>query len=117
MNQELSKNLVCLLTKTGVEIWMEEDRAANIKKVLREGAEWLDFDDKFISKTDISGFYPAYDMEGRTRRKNGEWKCRYNEWHDRFKKCGCEEIEKSDAAVKATDEMLKSRGQKVEPQS
>jgi hypothetical protein len=29
-------------------------------------------------------------MEDYTRRKNGQWKCKYGNWHDKGEKCNCE---------------------------
>ena len=33
-------------------------------------------------------------MESKTRRKNGQWKCKWNFWHNRGERCAHGEIKK-----------------------
>jgi hypothetical protein len=114
---ELSKNLVCILMRSGVEIWVEADRAESLKKQIEgtTSSMFVRYENQFINTADISGIFTAPLMEDRTRRKNGDYKCNFNKWHSRQTKCTCAEEEAFDRAAKATDEMLKSR--KIEPQS
>ena len=84
MTNELSKRLVCILMRSRVEIWKEEDR---INKINLEGVKFINIDGEIINTADISGIFKASTMEEQTRRKNGEWKCQQNYWHNRGEKC------------------------------
>lgn len=91
MSTELSVNLVCVLMRSGVQIWLEKERAENLRTVLRSihESKFIDLDSNFINTADISGIFTAEDMEDWTRRKNWQWKCNNNVWHDRGEKCEC----------------------------
>ena len=97
MNQELSKNLVCICVRNGVQIWIEKERAENLRNVLNklEKHHFIEFEKEFINTADIIGIFSPESMDELTRRKNGQWKCKTGFWHDRGKKCACEENEKS----------------------
>ena len=91
MNTELSKNLKCIIMRSGVEMWMESDRAEVLQKMLLEITEhkFVSYENFTINTADITGIFTADVMEDKTRRKNGEWKCRWNSWHERNTKCEC----------------------------
>lgn len=86
--KELSKELVCLLMRQGVEVWMEKERANNLKALLVsiKESKFIDYDGRLINSADISGIFTAQDMEDYTRRKNGQWKTSGGIWKDRFEK-------------------------------
>jgi len=94
MTEEISKKLVCVLLRVGIELWMEEDRAKNLMAVLKlpNPPQFIEFEGQLINRSDISGVFDALTMEERTRRKNGQWKCDYNEWHDKGSKCYCRDV-------------------------
>jgi len=85
----LSKNLVCVVIRNGVQIWLEQERAENLKKILSSTnkPQFIDFENEFINTADITGVFSAIAMEDITRRKNGQWKCERNNWHNRGEKC------------------------------
>lgn len=91
MENQLSKNLVCVLMRSGIEIWVENDRAENLKKVLSEIKEskFINYNGETINTADISGIFSADVMSEHTRRKNGLVKCKYNYWHQRNNPCSC----------------------------
>jgi hypothetical protein len=101
MSQEITKNLMCVLMREGVEIWIEEEKLEPLMGML-ETKRFIKIDGRVINVADISGIYPAVDMEDRTRRMNGqwkdengiwrnrgEWKCDYNNWHTKGDYCKC----------------------------
>lgn len=108
---QLSKNLVCILMRSGIQIWIESDRAASLKSQIETSKQsiFVNFNDQFINTADISGIFTADLMEDLTRRKNGEYKCRSNVWHPRNTKCDCEANAWQDQQFKKTDELLKGR--------
>lgn len=85
---ELSRNLVCVQFRSGVEVWMEKERADKLSTILLEGKnQFIEYDGRVLNRADIVGIFTALDMEELTRRKNGEWKCQYSFWHPRKEDC------------------------------
>lgn len=91
MSQELSKNLKCVLMRSGVRIWVEEERAANLQEALKGITQhkFIFFEGESFNTADLEGVYKATTMAELTRRKNGDWQCDYGEWHKKFSECGC----------------------------
>ena len=91
-NKEISKKLYCVQLRTGVEIWLEEDKINSIKNFLSEArsSHFLTFDNgEVINTADIAGIFSAQTMEELTRRRNGQWKCNHGYWHKRGEDCKC----------------------------
>lgn len=93
MNNELSMTIRCILIRSGVELWVEAERAERLGKVLAVsgGPQFAEFDGRLINRSDVVGIFTPQDMEELTRRKNGQWKCNRGEWHDRKENCECME--------------------------
>jgi hypothetical protein len=110
MSQELSKNLVCILMRSGVEIWVEADRAENLKTSIEASKQsmFVRYENQLLNTADISGIYTADVMADLTRKKNGEWKCRQAVWHQYRTKCDCAVDDWFERESKKTDQMLKS---------
>lgn len=91
MTQELTKELVCILLRVGIEIWVEKERADNLSALIsnKDCPQFINYEGQIINKSDISGIFNAKTMEERTKRKNGEWLCHNNTWHEKFQKCEC----------------------------
>lgn len=88
---ELSKNLVCIVIRGNIEIWVEQDRADNMIALLtgNNAPQFVKYENRLINRADVVGIFTATDMEDHTRRKNGEWKCPDGEWHPKGAKCEC----------------------------
>lgn len=86
---EVSKSLVCVVVRGGIEIWLEDDKATQLKTALESQScpQFLRFNGQFLNKSDITGIFDALMMEEKTRIKNGQWKCAGGSWHERFKRC------------------------------
>lgn len=91
MTQDLTKELVCILLRVGIEIWVEKERAEKLDLILRSSncPQFIEYEGQLVNKSDISGIFNAKTMEERAKRKNGEWKCHNNTWHEKFQKCEC----------------------------
>lgn len=85
---EVSKELRCILTRHGVEIWVEKDRIDGIAKALEE-AKILTVDGEILATSEIAGIFTPQRMEDYKRVKAGQWKCSKNGWHDKGQKCEC----------------------------
>jgi len=100
---EISKNLRCVLLRSGIEIWAEEEKIKNLETILKGLTEskFIGIEGQTINTADISGIFSAELMAEKTRRKNGEWqdekgvwhlqgdwKCQYKDlYHKKFEKC------------------------------
>jgi len=90
MTSSISKKLMCIVIRNGVEMWLEDDRADKLKSLLTSGStQFIEFDGEMINRADIVGIFSAHTMEDLIRRKNGGWKCKYNVWHERHGECSC----------------------------
>ena len=94
MSKELSKNLMCILIRGGIEIWAEEEKVKNLQRILENSSEskFIGLENETINTADITGIFQAKTMEDLTRRKNGYWKCKYNVWHKRGEQCAHGEL-------------------------
>lgn len=109
MSQELTKSLVCIQMRSGVEVWIEANRADNVQATLQAitQSKFIKLDNQTLNTADIVGVFQASTMEAATRRKNGQSQCKEGSWHDKGEKCDClprkerETIERRNAAVKA----------------
>lgn len=90
---ELSKELRCVSVRGGVEIWVEKERVEQLEKILTSSDRhgFIKFGDEVVNTADVVGIFTPATMEEVTRRKNGEWKCKQGNWHERREKCGCKE--------------------------
>lgn len=109
MTTELSKSLVCVSMRNGVEIWVENERAETLQNVLGGITQhkFIRFGDQTFNTADIVGVFQASTMEAATRRKNGQTQCKEGVWHDKGEKCEClpakerELIQRRSDAIKA----------------
>lgn len=100
MNQELQKNeLVCLLLKNGLEVWMEKEKAILIQKELADPNstgnffEILDCGLMQQSIYNIEGWYFPVQLAKIKHIKSGGWICKEGNKHSRGEKCECESEE------------------------
>jgi len=94
--KQLSKNLKCIRMRSSVEIWVEDDRIQELKKIINgiKTSKFIDIGDDWINTADIEGIYSPKTMEDFTKRKNGQWLCKYGIYHNRYEKCNCYELKK-----------------------
>lgn len=90
MSQELTKNLKCVILRNGIEIWLEAERLNNLKTSLKTNPKgFIEIDEEMINSADITGIFTALTMEEFSRRKNGEFKCKFGNWHTKKDNCEC----------------------------
>jgi hypothetical protein len=85
------KNFLCILTRSGVEIWIEEERIKSLKEELvslRE-SKFLKIDEQYVNTADIVGIFTPDTMASMRRRQKGEWQCDKGVWHQRNETCFC----------------------------
>lgn len=88
---KLAKNLYCVQMRSGVEIWIEQEKVSKLQNVLTSLREhkFLFFNDQTINTADVVGVFKAETMEAYIRRRNGQWICKEGTWHERGQKCEC----------------------------
>ena len=88
---EITKKQECIFIRNGIEIWVDEDKAVQIKTDLLQGIanNFIKAGNRIINVKEIVGIFNPDDLEDLKRRKNGQWKCDYGEWHNRGENCGC----------------------------
>lgn len=92
MEQEITKNLRCILLRNGIEIWEEKDKTNKLQDLLSniKVSTFVHFEDMSINTADIVGIFDPKTMDNYSRRKNGEWKCREGVWHEKGQRsCDC----------------------------
>jgi len=93
MNQEITDKTKCLLTREGIEIWINDNQAEAISQLIliAKDNKLIDVEGETISVNSISGIYSAQKIEELRRRKQGQWQCEYcKRWHNRNEECGCQ---------------------------
>lgn len=95
MSKELTKELMCVLVRPGIEIWIEKEKLDIIMKCLeKEGRRFVSINDNIINTADISGIFKASQVEDMRRRKNNQWQCKWGYWHQRGENCAHGELDK-----------------------
>ena len=92
MNQEITNKTKCLLTREGIEIWINDIQAEKISQLILTAKEnkLIEVDGETISVNSISGIYSAQKIEDLRRKKQGQWQCEYcKRWHQKGEQCGC----------------------------
>ena len=80
-----------IILEGNIELWIDADRAEKLVNEIKQ----VNFDDTFdyegrtFAKRIFKGVFLPEDIENATRRKNGQWQCKYKKWHDRGEKCVC----------------------------
>lgn len=85
--KEISKNLMCICVRGGIEVWVEQEKMEPLVEMIKN-KELIRIGDNVINPVDISGIFGAKEMEERNRRKNGQYQCQYGYWHEKFDQCG-----------------------------
>ena len=112
MTTELSKSLMCVIIRGGIEIWLEKERAEKLIQMLTviKESKFIEFNGQILNTADITGIFTPDVMEEKTRRRNGEWKCRLENWHGKGEKCDCKSFEYNKIISDKKEEFYKKNG-------
>lgn len=108
MIKEVSKKQMVILMRSGVEIWVDDERAKKLQQLLKNLSVniFIDFDGRSFNTADITGVFTPQDLEDLKRRKNGQYKCQWGIWHDRQEVCNCKAEKEKNDDIKKTRELL-----------
>jgi hypothetical protein len=105
---------MCILFRNGIEIWIDEEKALRFMEHYEknQGQGLARIEGRFINLVEIVGVFYPQDLEDNKRRKKGEWKCKYNNWHLKEEVCYCGR----DLGLKLTSETIKKNKEISEDQ-
>jgi len=88
MNKALStKNYVLVLSDRS-KFFLNKEEAELVKEAIRNDVKYIEIGESIVMTFSISRLVTGAEYEEVERVKRGEWKCRYNEWHERNQECG-----------------------------
>lgn len=87
----------CVLIRSGLELWVEKERAEKLQRVLASNSapKFIEIEGQFVNTFEILGIFSPEAMEDRQRRKNGQWKCLRDNWHEKGHMCECKEYKET----------------------
>lgn len=78
----------CLITKHRIQIWVNKATRDSIIKMMKAGGDKTVLVNDNAISLDGLAIYTAETMANNDKVKRGEWKCKYNYWHERNQQCG-----------------------------
>ena len=95
--------------RNGIELWVEKARVEEFQNLLARTTNnrFVSFGEETINTADVVGIFDAKRMEELTRRRNGQWQCKYGEWHEKKETCDCWRISDRNRRSKAWDEKIR----------
>lgn len=85
---EITKNLMCVVIRGGLEVWIDEDKVDNLMAVIEKNSV-VKIEKNIINTKDIVGVFTPEVMKDRDSKKKGEWRCDYGKIHQKYEKCVC----------------------------
>jgi len=80
-------NQKCVYNRNGSIIWLKEEEADKLQKVLNGLTNHLfvtiPSTGETINTADLSGIFNPKTIEEVLRRKRGQWQCEYGSWHSK----------------------------------
>lgn len=91
MTNNLTNPEKCILLRSGVEIWLSKVKADTLVADLCRAnpSKMIYIENQLVNTTEIIGVFDPIYMEEMRKRRRGQWKCKYGEWHNRFEDCEC----------------------------
>lgn len=114
MNQQITRPQLCILFRSGVQIWGDVERIEPLRKEISgkefKSHKFFGYEGRAFNTADLEGIFKPEDLESLVKRKNGRWQCQNGTWHDRFAKCECINQE-TRSAVQTLEEKIKNCGE------
>ena len=83
----------CVLVRGGLEIWIDATKADALYEAIKSptAPKYIKIEGQVINTFEVIGILTPDAMEDKQRRKNGQWKCNKNTWHEKGQICSCVE--------------------------
>lgn len=76
--------------KSGIEIWIDEDKAGRVIDYLQQQKTGFgQVEGRLINLVEIEGVFTPNDLEDLKRVKQGQRKCKWGNWHAKDDPCEC----------------------------
>lgn len=89
--KEIAKKQRCVLIRGGLEIWVDEEKVDTLMQAM-QSQKLIDIDGEIVNTFEIVGVYTPDRVEEIRMNKQGKWKCKHGNWHDRHEKCFCRKV-------------------------
>lgn len=91
MQNQVSKNLRTVVLRSGHWVDIEEEEAVKLDAIMQNPncPRIIGIAGERVNVADISGIFTPKTIADFTRRKNGDYRCAYGEWHKYKTKCEC----------------------------
>lgn len=71
----------------GFQIWINDQQAEQVRKLMAKGAEYVDVEGSMIPLDDVALLKGEYNTLAE-KVKRGAWMCEYGYWHEKNDQCG-----------------------------
>jgi len=90
MTQVLSKKQKCVQVRSGLEIWIDKEKAEKFQDLLKNITQhkYVKLEGDTFNTADIVGIFEPDHIERRDKIKRGDWQCEFGHWHIRGQQCG-----------------------------
>lgn len=78
----------CLVTRNIGKFYITKIQANKVKEAITKDVKIITIDDSIIMVNDIVGIVTGEQIKDLEHKRMGEWKCKYNQWHQRGEQCG-----------------------------
>ncbi len=86
-NQAITDKTHVIQTRSLGRHWVTENQAAQVKAAIVTNLNFIEIEGNLIMVSDIAGIVSAAQIEELDQIKRGDWKCKYNHWHQKGNTC------------------------------
>lgn len=94
MNELTLSGMQKVVLRNGTELPLTSEQGTRLQSLLCDvmtSHKFIGVGENTINTADIVGVFQADELEEFSRKKNGQWQCKYDTWHDKGEECGCKE--------------------------
>ena len=83
--KEIAKLTKVLQLRNNIQFYLEEDEAKHIEMLLnsQDAPRFIQIKGRIVSVNEITGLFDPVDLVDQQKRKNGQWKDKQGNWHER----------------------------------
>jgi hypothetical protein len=92
MNELALAGMQKAVLRNGTELPLTAEQGTRLQSLLCDvmtSHKFIGVGKNTINTADIVGVFQADELEEFSRKKNGQWMCKWETWHDKGEECGC----------------------------
>lgn len=91
MTSEITKEQMCIFMRSGVEIWLDKEKAEKLMADMENGRieKFFRVEGRLVNVVEMVGILTPADVRDIQQVRRGMWKCKYNIWHSKNDHCEC----------------------------